>query len=184
MIKRMIFLIVSLFLNHFSMGQRIEFNERGLNILRIDERVEDLKGISFDKMEKHSEIKSGYVGGFPNEFLYYYIKSDTMFIEKGGLVKDIFFATDKYDRVRGIFLVIENLSDSCTFYLDKAYGAPLSQSHSSIRNIATSAKTFRKKNEVNVFLIQYPEEIYSKVMIYNSRLDEKSPGVDIRFIYE
>lgn len=185
MIKKFIYLIVFLLCNNLLMGQEIEFEENGLNKIQLNIKVSDIQGISYDKIENHSKAKKvGYLGSFADIYDYYYIREDSMFINKGGLVNDIFFASDHNGTVRGIFLVIENSGDNLRSRLDLSFGPTLLQSTSAMENVATNKKFFWKKNDITVFLTQYADKVYSVIQITNTGLEDKTPGVYVNALYK
>jgi hypothetical protein len=166
------------------MAQKVEFREKGISILQLDQKIEELEIDAFDKIENHKGIKTGYQGGFTTIYDYYFIKGDSMYIEGCAVIKDIFFAANKNGRIRGVFLSFDCYCENLVLQLQNVFGAPLSQSSSGIGSYFKTSKLFFKKNEIDVFLITYDGEQISKIMICNTSFDEKSPGLDFRFMYK
>lgn len=182
---RLIILILLLINMNFGvMAQRISFRSKGLSILEIGISLSDINTNKYDRIEKNKNIHPTYRGSFEDKFKYYFIDSDTMFIEGVGLIKDIFFASDYNDVVRSIFIVFESVGNDISNAIDQVFDKALAQSHSSIDNNDTNSKKYWKKNEISVTLTSYFHIDFSKVIISDTKFDEKSPWIDIVRMYK
>lgn len=174
----MICILLFLCSNDFIMAQKVEFNDNGLNIVQLGLSVKELTGVKFVDLKQRTDLNLKYgIVNAQDDFHYYYIVSDSMYIENGGLFKDIFFAVDKSEKIRGIILMFEEFSDEIIPAINTVFGNPNIKSKSPI-----GEKAAWKKNDVSLLMSIYSDGDNTKISITNTSLEENSPGVS-NFIY-
>lgn len=175
---------ITLLIGTTTMAQKIEFNENGLNFLQLNTKISPRITVPYEKIQSHSALKKMYTPWFPEAFTYYFIPSDSITFLENGVIKDIFFACDRLDRIRGIFLVLESSNDSLLKELDSIFDPVKLFSTSSFPGSSTANKRFWKKNDTVVFFKQYTACPYAEISITNCSFDEKSPGISVSTMYQ
>ena len=175
---RILLIIVFALFKNVSMGQRIEINAKGLNIITIDSYIDKIKITKLTPIKYYvndEQIRTW----FEDYFDYYFIDSDTMFIEKVGIIKEIFVATNKSKEVKGIFIFLEEPNKQLLPLMNEIFNDAKLKSETSIDNEYMHGKIFWKKNEVSAFLDKTKKSKIIKISITSVGIEEKTPGINI-----
>jgi hypothetical protein len=183
-----IFIIVCLMAKINAMAQTISLTSNGLSALELNSNIKEIKGIQYDRIENYPKIYKGvYDGGFLDIFSYYYVVSDCVVEGLNGLKKDIFFACDTMGKIRGIFIPLQNATDSVKTLITGAFGPALLFATSGIgANNNNNLKTYwyNDKNKASVFFKQNIYSNISEIAIHNANIDEKPPFLSVRLLYK
>lgn len=148
--RRIIFVIVVLLLSTVSMAQKIEVTENGLNVFSIGDNVNQVK---LDIKSANGRIKrQELIAPFTDRFNYYFIASDSMFMEQAGLISEVFIGTDTTGKICGIFMVLKDASENILPVLTKALGDPRLKSETAIGDQSLWSKVYWPKNDIDFFL--------------------------------
>lgn len=161
-----------------SMSQKLELKEDGLNFVKLGARIDTVAMVA--PIAKHRKIADIRMA-FNNQFDYYFIDSDSMFIDDAGIVKDVFLARGRSGEVASIFIFLENANSSLVPLINKVFGDPKLQAASSVSGLPTNSKFFWKKKDVSVFLLFQRGSTYSKITISQAVLNETTPGINIDY---
>jgi len=102
-----------------------------------------------------------------------------MFIEKVGLIKEIFVATNKFSVIKSIFIFLENSTDQLLPFMNKTFGNPKLKSETSMDSEYVWSKMFWNKNNISVFLDKSKQSKSIKILITHFAIDDKKPGINI-----
>ncbi len=164
-----------------AMAQKIELTEKGLNIINIDSNINEIK-----KLKLESIIK--YIGNerirpwFADNFNYYFINSDSMFIENAGIVKDVFAASGKSGEIKGIFIFLDNPNkERLLSMMNNIFDSALLASETSIESQHVRSKMFWKKNNISVFLDKNRDSDFIKISIIVNVDEDTMPGINVYY---
>jgi hypothetical protein len=186
--KEILIVIIFLMVKSNAMAQTISLNNNGLSGLELNTNIKDIKGIQYNRIENYPNInKFVYEGGDYDGFKFYYIVSDCQVEGLKGIKKDIFFACDTSGKVRGIFIPLQNATDSVKAIVSRAFGPALLAATSGIgaqENIRQKTYWYNDANKASVFFNQNKHSDISSLEITNRGSDGKAPYLSIRLLYK
>ncbi len=169
-------------------AQTISLTSNGLSVLELNSNIKEIKGIQYDRIENHPNIdKFAYDVGMYNGFKFYYNVSDCIIEGLSGIMKDIFFACDTTGTIRGIFIPLQNATDSVKTLVSSAFGPVKLTATSGIgANDNSNLKTcwYNDNNKASVFFIQNIYSDISALEITNRGFDGKAPYLSTKYIYK
>lgn len=176
--RRTLFVIALLLLKTVSMAQKIEVNENGLNIFSMGDNIHQVK--TFDIRSANGRIKKQeLIAPFTDRFNYYFIASDSMFMEGAGLIREVFIGTDTTGKICGIFIVLEDSSEQLLPILTKALGSPRLKSETVIGGQSVWSKIYWQKNDISFVLREVNGSAYYEINMTRSRLGDPFPAIGL-----
>jgi hypothetical protein len=176
------YLLILLFLadKNTSMAQKIMFVEDGLNVVKIGDIIDNDKTIKFTSINDYPD-KSRIIVNSSDGFKYYFANTDSMFIEKVGLIRELILAEDSSDKVTGIFLYLENPTKELVSAIGCGFGKPALSSNTTIEGHFFSSKLFWRKNDICLFSAKSGDSDDYIIKMYKLiSTDDKHPYVSFR----
>lgn len=163
------------------MAQKIEFAERGLNIVTINSNINEIKKVRLEPIKKYIDNEQ-IRPWFEDNFNYYFINSDSMFIENVGIVKNVFAASDKSGEIMGIFIFLDNPNkERLLSMMNNMFDSALLASETSIEGQHVWSKMFWKKNNISVFLDKNRDSDFIKISIIVKVDEDTMPGINVYY---
>ncbi|MDB5202998.1 MAG: hypothetical protein JWQ27_2407 [Ferruginibacter sp.] len=159
------------------MAQKVEFTREGLNLVAFGESFSNA-GQAFKPLKSHHNSKDIRVW-FEKDFDYFYLDSDTLFIERVGIVNALFIAVDKLDKVAGIFLVIEPPALAVVESLNIVYGESTLQSNLSIDNNDLGKKYFWFASQMSISINRRSGSELLIVSYSSSSMEDSKAGINM-----
>jgi hypothetical protein len=174
------------------MAQEIILHNNGIVGLQVNDILlpdKELK-LTFENIKNHPSTKDRNYFGIANSngFTYYYLVSDSsMFIKNAGLVKDVFFALNNQQVIKGIFIAIEHAeSDKVKEVISAVFGQIMVSATSGIglNTAYSTTKSMWKKDGVTTFFIEPLYSEISELSIIEMQQFGSYPAIGLKSFYK
>jgi hypothetical protein len=172
--KPIVFILI-LLLSNALMAQSISFTGHGLNTVFLGEKVHYA---SVKRIKVHPQ-KHQFRLWFEGVFEYYYFEQELL-LQGMYRVAHLFIAANRQEEVTSIIIYVQDSLPSVIDDIIKVFGNPSTKSNSSIDGMQTNLKHFWKTSTgVSVLYTTYQGINLCKIEIYNTPIEEETPGVTI-----
>ena len=100
-------------------------------------------------------------------------------MEKVGIIKAVFVASDKAKKIKGIFIFLEDPTEQLLPLMKEIFDDPKLKSETSSDGQSLWTKIFWKKNDISLFLDKPKQSKFTKISITQCSIEEKIPGINI-----
>lgn len=158
------------------MAQSVSFIKEGLSVAKMGTLLSENNTVHFEPIDKLVSNKK-VVYNKEGIYLYYYAKSDSLFMPQVGVIDNIIIATDKKGIIEGIFLYLGKTAINIEQAITKTFDNPKLKSTSFIGKDTLNNKLFWATNDISIFLKNRPDKDYYEVNIERLSGDTISPHI-------